>query len=217
MILSRVRIDPRRKSGISLIYGDSEDGKAHGCVESCFKGGRKRRLWRIDRVGEDYYMLIISEDTPDLSPIESQYGYKDEKGKSISYDGFLNMVKDGTTWYFRIVANPVKYDSGLGKLRAHVSAKYAEEWFIKKAESNGFEVKALSANTPQMHSFRKRDGNNVRIVKTAFSGTLTVTDSEKIKNALVNGIGKGKAYGAGMLTLIAPRHEALIREAACGT
>lgn len=205
MILSRVKIDPNSKNGRNLLSGISEDGKVHGCVESCFQGERKRRLWRIDKVGSGYYLMLLSEDMPDLSPIETQYGFKGKKGESIDYDKLLNRVENGTTWNFRIVANPSKRESGGGKIRAHVSPNYAEEWFLKKAEENGFDVKDLFVGEPDGHYFKKRDGNSVHIVKTVFTGTLTVTDSEKIRNALVNGIGRGKAYGAGMLTLVGGR------------
>ena len=34
-----------------------------------------------------------------------------------------------------------------------------------------------------------------------FDGSLTVTDPEKLRHALSNGIGRAKGYGCGMLTL----------------
>lgn len=38
----------------------------HGAVEAAFEGERKRRLWRIDRLGNACYLLIVSEDKPNL-------------------------------------------------------------------------------------------------------------------------------------------------------
>ena len=40
------------------------------------------------------------------------------------------------------------------------------------------------------------------IVSATYEGILTITDLEKFKAALINGIGKKKAYGCGFLTII---------------
>ena len=44
------------------------------------------------------------------------------------------------------------------------------------------------------------------IVSATYEGILTITDLEKFKASLINGIGKKKAYGCGFLTII-PENE----------
>lgn len=42
----------------------------------------------------------------------------------------------------------------------------------------------------------------LRLSKVVYEGRLTVIDKDKLKEALSKGIGKKKAYGFGMMTLI---------------
>ena len=49
MYLSRVELDPTRRSTMTALAAPQ---KFHGAVESAFSGERRRRLWRLDRLGE---------------------------------------------------------------------------------------------------------------------------------------------------------------------
>ncbi|WP_254667604.1 type I-E CRISPR-associated protein Cas6/Cse3/CasE [Streptomyces sp. SolWspMP-sol7th] len=50
-------------------------------------------------------------------------------------------------------------------------------------------------------------GNRVRHQRIRFDGTATIADAEQLRTALVHGIGPGKAYGCGLLS-IAPATDA---------
>jgi CRISPR system Cascade subunit CasE len=41
----------------------------------------------------------------------------------------------------------------------------------------------------------------IELLKVTFDGSLTVTDPEKLRHGLCNGIGRAKGYGCGLLTL----------------
>ena len=71
MYLSRVELDPTRRSTMAAL---SAPQKLHGAVESAFAGERRRRLWRLDRLGERLYLLLLSEDAPELSGVVEQFG-----------------------------------------------------------------------------------------------------------------------------------------------
>ena len=62
MYLSRVELDPTRRSTMAALAAPQ---KLHGAVESAFAGERRRRLWRLDRLGERLYLLLLSEDVPE--------------------------------------------------------------------------------------------------------------------------------------------------------
>ena len=47
----------------------------------------------------------------------------------------------------------------------------------------------------------KRGGSQVTIVRATFQGVLEVTSADALREALVNGVGRAKAYGCGLLTL----------------
>ncbi|MFW6695492.1 type I-E CRISPR-associated protein Cas6/Cse3/CasE [Streptomyces sp. MAR4 CNX-425] len=116
------------------------------------------------------------------------------------------------------------------KRTAHVSPRHQLGWLLKQQERHGFELlpgAAPDAEDP-LHrhavvvhgrrdlSFRKRPGDPappaggkgngtrggpVSLATTVFSGGLEVTDPDALRNALIHGIGRGKAYGCGLLTL----------------
>ena len=71
MYLSRVELDPTRRSTMAALAAPQ---KLHGAVESAFTGERRRRLWRLDRLGERLYLLLLSEDVPELSGVVEQFG-----------------------------------------------------------------------------------------------------------------------------------------------
>ena len=57
MYLSRVELDPtRRETMVALISPQ----KFHGAVENAFAGARRRRLWRLDRLGEKLPQTVFA-------------------------------------------------------------------------------------------------------------------------------------------------------------
>ena len=104
MYLSRVELDPTRRSTMAAL---SAPQKLHGAVESAFAGERRRRLWRLDRLGERLYLLLLSEDAPELSGVVEQFG-TGAAAETRSYDPLLQRVEPGSCWQFRLTANPTK-------------------------------------------------------------------------------------------------------------
>ena len=51
MYLSRVELDLTRRSTMEALAAPQ---KLHGAVESAFAGERRRRLWRLDRLGNQH-------------------------------------------------------------------------------------------------------------------------------------------------------------------
>ena len=93
MYLSRVELDPTRRSTMAAL---SAPQKLHGAVESAFAGERRRRLWRLDRLGERLYLLLLSEDAPELSGVVAESSEEMQKamedGKS-TYDMFASAME----------------------------------------------------------------------------------------------------------------------------
>ena len=123
MYLSRIELDPIRRSTMTALAAPQ---KFHGAVESAFSGERRRRLWRLDRLGEKLYLLLLSEEMPDLSGVVEQFG-TGAAPESRNYDPLLAVT---------------------------------------------------------------------------YEGVLQVTDPEAFRNLLCQGMGRGKAYGLGLLTVM---------------
>ena len=75
---------------------------------------------------------------------------------------------------------------------------------MKRTEKNGFHISENEVCIVERgyEVLRKQGSKQVRVVKVAYEGILTITDIGKFRHALVNGIGKKKAYGFGLLTVI---------------
>lgn len=204
MYLSRVPLDlSKRKTQIAL----ASPNKFHGAVEGAFSDHRERKLWRIDTLRKKTYLLILSVSKPDLSGIIEQFGFYDVCGESKEYDSLLERIEEESVWHFRLVANPVhsiSMENGRGKVVAHVSEKYQLEWLDSQAEKKGFYLvpDTVSIRESNWKIFNKRSSDQkVRILSVAFEGILQVKNADVFRNTLMNGIGRGKAYGMGLLTV----------------
>ena len=92
---------------------------------------------------------------------------------------------------------------------------YKEEeqikWLARQGERCGFQianikiepaVRNLMSAREEKISFKKSGEKHlVTYGSVVFEGVLTVADADKFRDALVNGIGQGKAYGFGLLSI----------------
>lgn len=71
------------------------------------------------------------------------------------------------------------------------------KWLAQRAQACGFGVDAtqLRADAYQQHRVK----HTVRFTSIDFSGELVVTDPDKLRAALLGGIGHAKAFGCGLL------------------
>lgn len=207
MYLSRVELDTNRRSTMAAL---SSPQKLHGAVEGAFAGERKRRLWRMDRLGGKLYMLIVSEDVPtDLGHIVSQFG-TGRKAETKCYDALLERLKTGDRWHFRLTANPVharpdpKHPGERGTVDAHCSEQYQKKWLMDRAEKHGFSLQEEDFIVTEIKwlRFKKRERDRVTLLSVTYEGTLSIEEPKAFEQLLCRGIGKGKAYGLGMMTVV---------------
>jgi CRISPR system Cascade subunit CasE len=123
---------------------------------------------------------------------------------------------------FRLAANPTKKIETMQKAereshtreelqekkgrhgkRVPVPADQLQQWLVRHAESAGFSLDAESTTVQAGYIFigKTRDGKGQRLRSVHYDGLLTVTDSGKFRGTLVSGIGPGKAYGFGLLSV----------------
>lgn len=207
MYLSRVRLNMRRGNTMKAL---ASPAILHGAVEAAFAGERRRRLWRLDQLGGEQYLLIVSEDKPNLQGMTEQLGYAGEY-KTLDYTPLFNKIANQSKWRFRLTANPTiakKQTEGRGRVVAIISQEQQIEWLLHKGERHGFAVAAEDFQVvgKQWYRFLKKDDNGRQLTVTLYAvtyeGVLTVTDAEKFVEALSAGIGREKAYGMGMLTVM---------------
>lgn len=219
---SSILINPQKREGRRLL-GNRQ--LMHKAVLQAFPPGSleetgQRVLWRLDQDGLKHTLYLVSPVEPDLTHIAEKAGWISQTWSSISYDSFLDRVMTGQEWGFRLQANPVKREStppGIrGKSLPHVTPEQQINWLTQRAGLLGFEIKENSesltgfevdvTSREDLRFFRKdphREGKiaQVTLRKVQFDGVLKVTDAESLRSTLVQGIGRGKAYGCGLLTL----------------
>lgn len=212
MYLSRVEIDRyNRKTIMDLTHL----GTYHGWVESCFdedKINRSRKLWRLDKINGREFLLILSEEKPMIDILE-KYGVRGT-ANSKKYDKLLDSVESGMTAKFKIELNAVKSirddskNSKRGALRP-ISFDESYDFFNERASKNGFEVLGdLFITDKSVKKMKKKnEGVSVSLNSITYEGILKVTDEDKFKRALAEGIGKKKAYGFGLLSIIPMQSE----------
>lgn len=212
MYLSRIALDAGRGETMRLL---ASPNLLHGAVEHCFDGKKRRNLWRIDTLGGEPYLLILSEAVPAVEDLVSRYGRDDLPcpRETKSYDALLNRLAEGQPWHFRLRANPVRSSTreregkrSRGKLFNHVTQDQQKNWLAARGSANGFFVEDNSFDVvhAQWHKFRKGNGGTgeVSILTVTFEGRLTITNLALFRSALVNGIGREKAYGCGLMTIV---------------
>lgn len=183
----------------------------HGAIEVTFPGERARRLWRIDSLRGTTYLLLLSEDAPNLTGVQRQFGFPDQPWLTKDYQPLLDRIRPGGRWQFRLVCNPTRSvppsEVGQrGRVEAITLIPRQREWLAKQGEKHGFCVEEglFDVKASEWRKFRKgrENGREVTILQTTFEGMLTVTEKEAFLDALQGGIGRGKAYGMGLMTVM---------------
>lgn len=224
---SRVMLNPQRR-GARKLMGSPQ--AMHAAVMAAFAPGALensstdgRVLWRLDSRHPEHTLYVVSPEEPDLQHVVEQAGWATSPADLADYSRFLDQLRRGQEWRFRLRANPVrsvKAEGGRrGKVLPHVTPVQQLEWLKERSSSLGFELVggtvggedeafdvAVTGRGDRRFQRRSEGGpaNIVTLRQAQFEGTLAVTDPESLRRALVHGIGRGKAYGCGMLTLRRP-------------
>ena len=210
-VLTRVMIDSSRRPALRAL---ASPNALHGIVSRAFTtapGAGERVLWRLDTGTDRHKLYVVSDEVPDTSHLEREFGTDPGAAETHDYDGFLGRLRSGQEWRFRLRANPTKtVPTAVGK-RSERRGIHSEPeqlaWLLRKAESAGFAIPTNRIGVPEAIARERatlrfrRESAEVTLATAAFDGILTVADADALRTALRAGIGRGKAYGCGLLTL----------------
>lgn len=218
MFLTKFQMNPQRRESVRLVGSPQ---RMHAAVLSTLppevsreSGGRM--LWRLDAPSKfEWNLYVVSPARPSFEVLQECCGWsQSESWKTADYAPFLAALLPGQRWRFRLTANPVRAQSNgrgrRGVVIPHVTADHQRDWLLKRAERHGFTVPMgeqgplLDVSRRQQESFTKGEqGSKQRatITRVQFDGILEVSDPRVLSVAMLNGIGRAKAYGCGLLTL----------------
>ena len=165
-------------------------------------------LFRVETAPTGPQVLLQSTHQPDLTLLPAGYGAAQTKTLS----PLLDALRTDLTVRYRIVANPIRKPGRTTRELYNLSSVVpltghaAEEWWLRQAEASG--LKAITVQAVPLDAARgtrRQDAQRIKHARTQFDGTAIITDPDHLRTRLVDGIGKGKAYGCGLLSIAPDR------------
>lgn len=150
--------------------------------------------------GGDYKSrkILLLSNRPPKERVDGLYG--EVQSKVIS-DSFLHH----THYRFKVIVNPTKRDSASKKLVPIRGREAVHDWFAERAKSSwGFEVTPdqLQVDSINVLQFKDKNQRDITMAQASVQGTLQVTDQQQFINSFSQGIGRGRAFGCGLLQLV---------------
>ena len=148
-----------------------------------------------DKGGDVYHRKILM--LSNRSPRNPEHGAIESK---LIPDGFLQYDHYG----FDVTINPTKRDKNSGKLVAVRGREAITQWFIEKApKSWGFAVKLESFQIQNMGvKIFEKNGHTVTQGSASLKGELAVTDRNRFIQSFCRGVGRGSAFGFGLIQIV---------------
>lgn len=200
MFLTRLRLDPRSAQARRDL-GDPYE--MHRTLVRAFVRDAEqtppRFLWRAEPVGawSEPVVLVQSVEQADWSPLGALPNYLKgpvETRPLQPEDG----LQQGKCFRFRLFANPTVTRDG--KRLGLVGEETQLVWLKRQGERLGFVPEAALVTGSELMRSRKGD-TRISVLKVCFEGRLQVTEPNALAQALRAGIGSGKAFGLGLLSL----------------
>jgi CRISPR system Cascade subunit CasE len=217
MYLTRLILNPRSRQ----VRGEIADVyEMHRTVMQAFAGRLKeeeRVLFRLEihpRTGIPA-LLVQSQAEPDwgflCAPGKNYLLTEDELPPGVENPAVKPVhleLKPGQMLAFRLRANPtIKKDRPGVKQGRRVGLVREEDqlsWLQRKIESAGARLVSVNIGADARVNGTQRDEqdkNVLRMVSVQFEGVLQVDDPAKLAQAIESGIGSGKGFGFGLLSL----------------
>jgi CRISPR system Cascade subunit CasE len=139
-------------------------------------------------------ILLLSNRKPHQTP---QFGRVQTKAIMQSFVQYDN-------YGFEIIINPSKKNKNTAKIEAIMGVQQISSWAIERAKlSWGFTIHpdSLQVQINPIINFQK-GGHNVTYNSVTLKGALSVTDREKFIHCFISGVGRGKAFGFGLLQIV---------------
>lgn len=159
-------------------------------------------LWRIEPTKKPT-LLIQSKITPQFCALPDNYA----STKTKNIDKHLSSLKPGSLIRYRTTLNPVRSSRTDGKKNTQTVIPFSDQpdWWKARAERIGLvlEDDPILIGQPTNYVCRiNGQPSKLPIYSTRVDGFASVRDAEVLRNALVNGVGRAKAWGCGLLTVI---------------
>ncbi|PQZ94892.1 type I-E CRISPR-associated protein Cas6/Cse3/CasE [Arthrobacter sp. MYb227] len=219
---TRIAIDPISRNAMPYL---TNPHRLHGAIMKMFspaphgQSGEQRVLWRVDSFATSTWLYVVSTEEPSTEVFHKEAGLRHLMPETQDYSRILKQVKQGGTYGFRLTANTMKAAVDIGSANAKrpeltrgkrvpiIHDEQKVQWLQRQSSTHGFSILESAEHGPMVrigpsgNRRFKRNNSMVTLHSTQFDGTLRVDDIEAFRTALVSGIGRGKAYGLGLMSL----------------
>lgn len=186
----------------------------HQAIWRAFCADRRAFLYRADVVRTDagprLKALVQSTVKPDWTVLGAVLDSVESVERELR-------LAPGDALRFLLRANPTisRKDRGEPKFTGMDAAAFRAErgrrvalldqegrlgWLARKADQAGLAVRGVRSSNEKPWSWSRGD-RSIRFDGVDFEGTATVVDPARLRDALVDGVGPGKAFGFGLLSL----------------
>lgn len=157
-----------------------------------------RCLFRVEPEtrGGSLDLLVQSRIPPDWERLSTGETYLCERPEIRE---FAPRLSDGQCLAFRLHANPTVCRDG--KRRALDTEEQQVAWLARKGGENGFRLLTVRTRGNTVVQFPTAAGFRTTLYGVTFDGALRITEAERFLSALESGIGSGKAFGFGLLSV----------------
>lgn len=162
---------------------------------------RPREDWQIlfRQEPDSDVVLVQSELEPDWSRLPSDY-VRHHAVKEVHLTPVQLAV--GRTFQFRLRANPSKRDNKTKKTIGFYHRSDQLAWLERQAERCGFRLLGVDViPSPNVFGIKQKSTAPVRITTALYQGMLEITDPDRFFTVVQQGLGRGKSYGCGLLSL----------------
>lgn len=142
--------------------------------------------------------ILLLANRPPASAVDGRYGAV--RSRAIP-DDFLEYDR----YRFKVIINPTRRDNASRKLVPIKGRDAIAQWFLEKSvKSWGFDAASLYLQVDRMQvlQFKDKSQRLVTLAQAHIQGHLRVTDRDKFRFAFSNGLGRGRAFGCGLLQIV---------------
>jgi len=152
-----------------------------------------------DQGGDFHHRKILL--LANRAPAEhAEGGYGEVHSRPIA-DDFLHHPR----YRFKVIVNPTRRESSSAKLLPVKGREAIAQWFLQRAvQSWGFAASPehLQIDKVQVLQFKDKAQRSVTLAQAQVQGQLTVTDAAQFARSFAQGIGRGRAFGCGLLQIV---------------
>ena len=209
IFLSRLILNPRTRRvqhEITNLY------ELHRTIMQAYPADQERKkaavLFRVEQHNGLYSsnpkVLVQSTAKPDWRFLEAEKNYLFEP--KILVKEYTPNITNNDVFRFTLRANPTRRIKETRKLIGIVKELELIEWIRTKGDQYGFSMdfdSLVIRKIPPYTMYKKQENEVIKIslLATDFSGYLQVVDREKFLIGVVEGIGRGRSFGCGLLSL----------------